>query len=171
MQMQNKMNLEITKYRIDFPEPISKPGQFIGIDPGTVNLGIAEIVTVGVSRCHIYQIRMPRVRLIERIDQLHTVLSTCIRTYNHNYMYGIIEGASYVGYRQVELAEVRAICALWLYQRMMTDKIAVHPPLSIRKKVFGRAKIKAEEVFITDEPIPDALAALSCAYLASFFEW
>jgi len=82
-------------------------------------------------------------------------------------MYSAIEGASYGGYRQVELAETRTICAIWLSRRMPLSNIMLSPPKKIRKEVFGNGEKKAEEVFITNEKIPDALAALSCAYYAS----
>jgi hypothetical protein len=77
----------------------------------------------------------------------------------------VIEGSSFGdNFRQVELAEVRSSLAWWLMFNEIGDVQSI-PPLSIRKTVFGSAKLKAQDVWDTEIP-NDALAALSCLYYA-----
>lgn len=160
----------ITQYRVegDFLFTVPQNSLFIGIDPGTTNMGIAYIdTTLDIS--YLYQISIPRETMPYRIIQINNIISRCIK----NFYYGentfaVIEGASYGGYRQVELAEVRTICITWLYSKLWNSTlIRLVPPKTIRKEVFGNGNTLAQDVFITDEKIPDALAALSCAYMAS----
>jgi len=71
----------------------------------------------------------------------------------------VIEGASFgARYRQVELAEQRAVIALWFHEQGI--EIKVKPPQSVRLQAFGSAKIKAKELW-PDLP-PNAVAALGC---------
>jgi hypothetical protein len=78
----------------------------------------------------------------------------------------VIEGSSFSNnYRQTELAEVRASATLWAISHGMKPSIV--PPLSIRKKVFGDAKLRAEVEWNLRE-YPNAASALACAYFSDF---
>lgn len=165
-------NIQITKYQIELPEPLLIAGQFFGIDPGTTNLGLAEInANYTTEYCYLYQIKMGRMNLIDRLQQMSVIHSACLNSFSHGKMFAVIEGASYgSAYRQAELAEVRALSAHWFYTHLA--KIKVLAPSSIRKIVFGNGKTKAQDIWSSKPPIPnDALAALSCAYAASLTNW
>jgi Holliday junction resolvasome RuvABC endonuclease subunit len=171
----------ISKYIVQLPSEFDKnfslfgrnlqDKKFFGIDPGSTNLGLSEVRVFysGImTKAILYQIKMPRTKLVDRIDQLDKVLSKCFNTFvlGKDKMFAVIEGASYGSmYRQTELAEVRAIIAEWL-KRNGVGVIQVVPPTSIRKRVFGSGKVLAQDAFITDENIPDAVTALSCVYYA-----
>ena len=132
-------------------------GLFIGVDPGTVHLGICVLWETQVT---LYQVTITRNDdPIQRIQDAQKVMTDCVHAYP--YLATVcIEGASFGDkYRQVELAEQRASIALWGLHRNFEVKIV--PPNTIRKKVFGNAKVKAHEVW--DNLPQDCAAALSCA--------
>lgn len=132
---------------------------YLGIDPGTSNLGIAAIIP-HVHSIELYQCSMERIAdPVERIQDLRDLFTFCIPFFQyHTTCY--IEGASYGDkYRQVELEQVRTTAVIWSQDRGFIAKVI--PPQTIRKKVFGSAKISAHDVW---KDIPkDCAAALSCA--------
>ena len=157
-----------TRYRIEPPQDITCPLQCWGIDPGTSHVGIAVIPYMNEkSYIDIYEITMPRWKdAVDRIINWQSVLAEMPLILTRNSRM-VIEGAAYgTGYREAELSEIRASTVLWAYRLGMATKIV--PPNSIRKSVFGTAKVKAHEVWELPEGLaPNALAALSCAYYAS----
>jgi hypothetical protein len=157
-----------TKYRIEPPQDITCPLQCWGCDPGTKRVGIAVIPYVNdKSYIDIYEIAMPRWKnAVDRIINWQSVLAEMPLIITGNARM-VIEGAAYgTGYREAELSEIRASTVLWAYRLGMGTKIV--PPNTIRKGVFGTAKVKAHEVWELPEGLaPNALAALSCAYYAS----
>jgi Holliday junction resolvasome RuvABC endonuclease subunit len=139
--------LDISSYRTTF-----------GIDPGTTKLGLAKI---HFNKIYTFQISLERKRsAMSRILGVQSVLSECIKDFGKNPI-AVIEGAAYGNpYRQVELAEVRAAMGLWFHSRGI--EVIFAPPQSVRKTVFGSAKIKNpwKDIGIQD----DVAAAIGCAY-------
>jgi len=129
----------------------------MGIDPGTTKMGLAYIWK---NICHVYEIKIKRnPDPVGRILLTQDILSICFSMFDYAPLM-TIEGSSFSGYREVELAEVRASAVLWAVKHGITPQIV--PPLSIRKNVFGSAKIRAEVRW--SELPPDAASALACAY-------
>ena len=153
---------KIQKFRIELPRPFNSSIKTIGIDPGTVNFGIAILdpnQTIGTM----FQVKIERHdNPVQRIINIQHIMSDCVWWCGGNDL--IIEGSSFGAiYRQVELAEIRASIVLWGKRQDMNVKIV--PPKTIRKTVFGKGTIKAHEYW---EGLPeDALAALACAYFTS----
>jgi Holliday junction resolvasome RuvABC endonuclease subunit len=149
-------------FKIVPPRRIDSDCRIVGIDPGTVNIGIADYRPD--FGCYVYQIKTTRdddpVNRIKRIGKILTEILFNPLTYTNNIM--IIEGSSFgARFRQVELGEMRAATMMWGVKYNF-DPIKVVAPNSIRKQVFGSGKIKAHEVW---EGLPnDALAALSAIY-------
>lgn len=140
---------------------------FIGMDPGTTHLGLAW---TGRTSILLAQIELDREgNAVDRMKNIYRILDEAFTPHpTREHFTNLIEGASYADrYRQVELAECRATMAWWTINRKGRSKIV--PPLTIRKKVFGSAKIKAQDVW-GDEIPPDALAALSCLYYGYMME-
>ena len=135
----------------------------LGCDPGSVNLGLALIHQYLSPYAELYQIKTTRLPdAVDRIRNIQYILSDCILSFSFKPL-AIIEGASFGDrYRQVELAEIRASMALWCLDKGM--EVSIVPPQTIRKQVFGSAKIKAHEQWKELEKYKDAAAALSCAY-------
>jgi len=148
-------------------KPSIKPNLFaryIGVDPGTVNLGIASLDGYAdISTIILYQISMERDPLqINRIINARNLMIDLFDNWNNLYRL-IIEGSNFAGYRQTELAEIRTAIALWGYDVYRT-KAEFVPPRSVRKLVFGTAKVRAHEYWENLKQWPDAAAALSIAY-------
>jgi Holliday junction resolvasome RuvABC endonuclease subunit len=137
----------------------------VGIDPGTVNLGIA-IIEGNLDKPYaiLYQIKMERSNdPIERIKLVQEVMTSCVYWYSSP-MVATIEGSAFsANYRQTELAEIRTSIALWCIQKGFPTKIV--NPLTIRKHVLSNAKLKPHEVWTDLKDVPDAAQALCCAYL------
>lgn len=136
-------------------------GMYIGIDPGTVHLGIGVLWETTVT---LYQVTIQRnPDPIQRILDAQKIMQECIHA--HPYSAKVcIEGASYGDvYRQVELAEMRATIALWSIAHNFD--VTIQPPNTIRKRVLGSGTKKAHELW-TDIP-QDCAAALSCAFFVS----
>ena len=156
--------MEIQKIKIPLPMPINSFAMSIGIDPGSVNMGIA-IIEGNLDKPYaiLYQIKMERnADPIERIKLAQEVMNSCIWWFSMP-MLVTIEGSAFSErYRQTELAEIRASIALWCIQKGFQTKIV--PPLTIRKKVFGSAKILPTEAWQDLSKTPDAAQALACAY-------
>jgi Holliday junction resolvasome RuvABC endonuclease subunit len=151
---------KIERIDIDIFDKMPK-GLVIGIDPGTVHLGICIL---WVTQVTLYQVTLIRNDdPIQRIQDVQKVIAECIHAYPYTATV-CIEGASFGDrYRQVELAEQRASIALWALNRSFDVRIV--PPNTIRKKVFLSAKVKAHEVW--DNLPQDCAAALSCALSVS----
>ena len=143
----------VTAYtlELDIPTPYTSSG----IDPGTVHIGMAFINKY--SQAYVYEIHIKRpdtTRL--RIKYMWSLLD-CIFPKSKIIT---IEGASYADrYRQIELQDMRCSATAWGMNDWERTEIQTVPPLTIRKTVFGSAKIKNPW-----EDIPDnAAAALACA--------
>lgn len=133
----------------------------VGIDPGTVNLGICVFLFRKIS---VYTIKLNRDKNpVNRMLNTKKILSYLI-PYQEYDSKVCIEGASYGDvYRQVELAETRAACVFWGVDYGMDVKIA--QPSEIRKAVFGNGTIKGKDVW-KGILSGDAADALVCAYYA-----
>ena len=136
----------------------------VGCDPGSVNMGIAIIEGyLDNPYAVLYQIKMERSSdPIERMKLVRDIMSRCIFYYREPIV-ATIEGSAFSkGFRQTELAEIRAAIALWLVDKGFPTKIV--NPMTIRKKVLGNAKLKPHEVWTDLAKIPDAAQALCCSY-------
>jgi len=155
--------MEIQKIKIPLPLPITRFVMSVGCDPGSVNMGIAIIEGyLDNPYAVLYQIKMERNGdPIERMKLVQEVMSQCIFYYQEP-MIATIEGSAFSkGFRQTELAEIRAAVALWLMGKGFPT--AIVNPMTIRKKVLGSAKLKPHEVWTDLAKIPDAAQALCCA--------
>jgi len=153
-----QLNDSITAFAVesDFPRPeVIK----YGIDPGTVNLGVAYVHPTPNVAVMLYQIKLERAdTMIGRILSVQNALTQCKLLLQPSAK-AIIEGASFGNkFRQVEMAEVRAGIGMWFYRSKI--EVQVVPPLTIRKQVFGSAKIKNPWEDLPD----DVAAAMGCAY-------
>ena len=157
---------QLTSLRISFDFPIISEFMMIGIDPGTVNLGIAVLdVPNGthlVYEANLYQVKFAQraIDVLGRIKAIQEALDQlCLSKWQKTV---VIEGASYGDkFRQVEMEDVRAACVMWFDKHHATSHVVA--PNTIRKNAFGNAKIKADEYWECLELYPDAAAALSCA--------
>jgi len=161
--------LKILELRVELKKEVPDQIHCIGYDPGTVNMGIAEITSRKYA--NLYQIWMKRDEdQVKRITGLHNVITDCIgkaSIYYYKTIKVVIEGASFGNpYRQTELGELRGSAVLWFVHNLPYAHIEIVPPSSIRKQVFGSGKVKAHEHWAELEKYPDACAALSCAYYA-----
>ena len=147
----------ITIYEIQNDFNIDK---VIGIDPGTTNLGVCIIS--GAS-CFVYQCKIPRYKeMLDRANNVQSLLNSILPQNLDGYC-AVIEGASYAkNYRQVELAEIRAVVILLLNKYNI--KAQIMPPKTIRKIAWGNGNI----VNPYGKEFPnDCIAALGCALAAS----
>lgn len=163
---QKKFNLKsctIEEVRIEPPLPnnTSEHVRF-GVDPGTTKMGLAFIWR---SSCHIFEVKITRSdNPVVRILLVHEIMDKCFTMFDYAPLM-VIEGSSFANnYRQTELAEIRASAALWAVGHGI--KPSIIPPLSIRKAVFGSAKLRAETEWDLRE-YPDAASALACAYFST----
>ena len=127
--------------------------KYSGIDPGTAKLGI-------VDGNHLCEIEIIRADTSER--RIHHIWRLLRLIMLPNIKYMTIEGASYMDrYRQVELQDIRCGATCWAMNDSRNIEVQIVPPLTIRKVVFGSAKIKNpwKELGIPD----NAAAALGCA--------
>lgn len=170
----NYQNWVVDEYNILAPIKLLSFTSFVGIDPGSCNLGLAFLYSddEGEDKAKLWQIKIERdANPIQRMMDAKTIIQFVIVPIS-SHMYGrklvVIENAAYAqGFRQVELAEQRAVMAMWLVENFY--EVTMIAPMTIRKKVFGSGKIKAHEAWqlagIPKNKQPtDALAALSCAY-------
>jgi Holliday junction resolvasome RuvABC endonuclease subunit len=144
--------------------PINSFAMSVGIDPGSVHMGIAIIEGyLDNPYAILYQIKMERsTDPIERMKLAQDVMSQCVFYYREP-MVATIEGSAFSeNYRQTELAEIRAAVALWLVGKGFPTKIV--NPGTIRKAVLGNGKLKPHEVWTDLAKVPDACQALCCAY-------
>lgn len=140
-----------------FPEINSKK-MFVGIDPGTTNIGICVLYG---GEAKTFQVVLPRnPNPVNRMKEAVSILDYVV-SYSNRKVLVCIEGASFGDvYRQVELAEIRAACTLWAIEKATVVEIV--PPSSIRKNVFGNGSIKAKDLWKNLLP-GDAADALACA--------
>jgi Holliday junction resolvasome RuvABC endonuclease subunit len=151
-------NYSIIDLKIEPPIPNTSEHNLFGVDPGTTKFGLAYLWK---SVCHIYEVDIIRSPdPVVRILLAQEILGECFKMFDYAPLM-VIEGSSFKGYRQTELAEVRASVALWAVSHGI--KPTIIQPLSIRKKVFGSAKLRAEVEWDLRE-YPDAATALSCCY-------
>jgi Holliday junction resolvasome RuvABC endonuclease subunit len=159
---------KVTKLNLFVPDDFKVSyGLYIGIDPGTVNMGVAYIDnTYFNANMMMYQIHLKRnADPVQRIINIRWLL-TELGIINNVKTDVVIEGASYGDrFRQVELAEIRA-AAVWWAHTSGANSITIASPSSIRKDVFGDGRKKAHEYWSELKEYPDALAALSCALYA-----
>jgi hypothetical protein len=143
----------------------------IGVDPGTVNLGIAVLdIPNGINlvyEAQLYQVRFAQraINTLGRIKAVQEILDQIrIPKFQKSV---IIEGASYGDkYRQVEMEDVRASAVIWFDKHNACCQVIA--PNTIRKNAFGSAKIVAHEYWKELSKYPDAAAALSCAISCLF---
>ena len=157
----NDLFENINKTKIKLLDLEYKNQTYLGLDPGTKNLGVASIypnTIEEVMEANLYKIILSRDDdAVERMLNVRTALSNIILWFKWRSS-AVIEGASFGNhYRQVELAEQRASIALWCYQRSMRVKIV--PPKTIRKHAFGDGNMKNPWDNLKD----DVAAALGCA--------
>lgn len=159
MTLYKNYSVNVLDIEPPFPDNYSEHVRF-GVDPGTTKLGLAWIWrNVG----HVYEVNIIRKdNPVERILLTQEILSSCLNFFDYAPIM-VIEGSSFNGYRQTELAEVRASIVLWAINKAIKPMIV--PPMSIRKNVFGSAKIKAEQQW--PELPPDAASALCCCYYST----
>ena len=131
----------------------------IGVDPGTVHMGIAHIWRENV---HLYEVTVERdTNPVARIKRVWRILDDCSMMIDYVPIV-LIEGSAFSkGFREAELSEVRASSVLWAHQHRMSAEIV--NALSIRKMVFGSAKIHADVFWPSLKKYPNAAAALSVA--------
>ena len=154
---EEKIDDSITAFEVESPYPLPNEMR-IGVDPGTVNLGIA-VVRPNNKIVKLYQITLKRhKKALLRLLDVQQVLGHAVGYFFPNTI-AIIEGASYgARYRQVELAEVRAAMMLWFHEYNIEPHIV--PPSTIRKSTFGHGRTKNPW-----DNLPDDLAAsLGCAF-------
>lgn len=153
-------------WKIELPNQVDV--ECIGFDPGSTHIGIAWN-TIGSDQGFVVQIDKSRTfNPIERMKEVHAILHEIFPfTANSWDVLAVIEGASFGDrFRQVELAEVRATIAWWAINNHLRG-VHIVPPMTIRKTVFGNAKLRAQDVWDNSEIPNDALAALSCMYYAN----
>ncbi len=152
-----KINDSTVAFEVESPYPFPNKMR-IGIDPGTVNLGIA-VAQPKSKIVYLYKITLKRhKKALLRLLDVQQVLGHTLGYFSDNAM-AIIEGASYgATYRQVELAEVRAAMMLWFHKYNIEPHIV--PPSTIRKSTFGHGRTKNPWDNLPD----DLAAAIGAAY-------
>ena len=155
------INDSIHAFAVESPYP-RPPITRYGIDPGTVNMGIACVNSIPNVTIMLYQVKIKRGdTVLDRILATQDILTQC-RMVIHPNAEAVIEGASYgAKFRQVELEDVRAAAVMWFHRYSI--KSYVVPPNTIRKQVFGNGREKNPWSNIPD----DIAAALGCAYYDS----
>jgi Holliday junction resolvasome RuvABC endonuclease subunit len=168
----NVGDIYIRPFTVEHDLPLDKI--YVGIDPGSRNMGLTILSdTVSMS----FEIKYPPEKdAVKRILKIYTTTKLCFY-----YVFdkgikqkicAVIEGSSFGDpYGQATLADARTAAFLSIYEianREHYDCQAKYiPPQSIRKQVFGSAKIKGEEVW-KDQLPPDAASSLVCAICAAF---
>jgi len=161
---------KIYMWQIEPPSILHSFDSYIGIDPGTVNFGVAGTF---FDRMRLFQVTLDRDKdAIKRIDTFGFIMSfleTMIDVNRSTHL--VIEGSGFGSspFRQVELAECRTAIVCWMKSRNV-DNIKIAPPNTIRKAVFGGGKVLAQDIWDNTEIPNDALAALSCLYYADYLE-
>lgn len=149
---------KIEQFEIQPPMDVEK--LVVGIDPGTVHLGIA--VSAPHRTSLLFEITMRRddyhlTRMLSAQKILHRLMNFLDET-----PVVIIEGAAFSEhFRQVELAEQRAAISLWFSLHYGANVYEVAPS-SILKQAFGNTKKRAYEIW--PELPKNAAAALACSF-------
>ena len=154
------LDCKVKQLKIKLPFEIDTSKMYLGIDPGTVNLGIAVSYPFGIE---LYEAKIVRSDdPVQRITFAQRILKACINTFMDGAIAVIESSAFSQSYRQTELAEVRASYVLWCIDHAITP-IMVNPG-TIRKFVFGSGKTKAEAYW--KELPPNSASALACMLYA-----
>jgi hypothetical protein len=134
---------------------------FVGIDPGTRNMGLA-LIQNGQGRA--FDIHLPPCPTrIESIKLIQFSIQYLMENFWSDgfgkgcWILHIEDAAFGMKFGQVQLAESRCSAMMYFAPHAAINIIA---PARIRKTVFGGGKIKAETVW---DILPNAGAALSCA--------
>lgn len=145
--------------RLEIAKPFISDEVVIGIDPGTVHLGVAYCA----EQSYLYEVTLRRQEEpYQRIKDIQNIIGMLQMD---DWVIGpetilVIEGASFADrYRQTELAEVRTAVATWLGR--LVGQVSFVPPTTVMKKVFGKGNLSAWKVW-TNLP-PNAASALACA--------
>lgn len=136
---------------------------FVGIDPGTRNMGLCFIQnSSGIA----FDVRMPpSPSRPESFLLIQNTITYLMEKYwkdgfAKGYWITTIEDAAFgMRFGQVQLAESRCSAMMYFAPHSMVSIIA---PAKIRKTVFGHGRIKAEEYW-KKKISPNAGAALSCS--------
>lgn len=133
---------------------------FVGIDPGSRNMGIAILHG---RKASLYQIELSyRGGAAERVQNIMQVVKEIVGT--ERVEAACIEQAAYAAlYGQTTLAEART-AALVALQQGNTGPIYVETPKHIRLIVFGSGNTRSQELW--PDILPDAGSALGCALYA-----
>lgn len=150
-------NTKIIQYCLDITVPTPLTTKWIwdiviGIDPGDKNMGLTILPTHASNQVQCFEISFPSERLaIPRLVQIRLalldIMSPILHSRAHYRMMIALEGSAYSRrYRNTELAEARIVAAEWFMDNfdLTADDFIIITPQSIRKTVFGSAKIKAE---------------------------
>jgi len=146
-------------------------GTFIGIDPGSANMGITVMRSFPFSAT-CYEVHFDTTKdHIEKIQKVFEVTKQLICDSPELFIDPIdivIEGASFGNaFGQVELSEARTASILAVQElfEVIPHNIKIVAPKAIRATVFGSALLRAEELW-KDLP-PDAASSLCCALCAT----
>lgn len=148
-EIETKSLLE--EFRLNFKKTVN------GIDPGSRHMGYTRIEKE-ITYC--YEILLPTEKNpMECMLNIDKVLDTLIPRHYEVDQPLYIEGASHgEKFGQVRLAEARAMAMIAFSQR--NDTVSVFAPSSIRKTVFGKGILRAEEVWKKILP-PNAASSLA----------
>jgi len=153
------------RFEFDLEAPYHRHGAdiYIGIDPGSRHMGLTILKSDGLGET--YEIELPTQP--DALSKMHVVRKMMEWILDKELglitqpIYAVIEGSGYsMPFGQTELAEARAVAMLTLDSYGI--KVNVIPPTSIRKKVFGSAKIHAEDLWKELIP-PNAASSIACA--------
>ena len=152
---------DITLKTKEYPLP-NDYTTFVGIDPGTRNMGLAIFHGV-IGKA--FDIKVPKAE--DRVISMQYIQESVHYLLTEQWADGaskgrwlvFIEDAAFgMKFGQVQLAESRAACML--YFAPLKAQIKIVAPARIRKVVFGDGRKKAQEVW---KILPNAGAAVSCA--------
>lgn len=136
---------------------------FLGFDPGEVNMGIARLFPPEDGE--LWQIKFPsNSTSVERIYNTESIMDAFLNSFTDPVVYAVVENAAFGSpYGQAALSENRTMIAHNVIERGI--EIAFVPPLSVRKRVFGSGKTKAEDTWpeLAYKGHNDIASALACA--------
>lgn len=160
-------NTKITAFQIDQPECVFGKFEVVfGIDPGSKNMGLTILQRANhFAMC--YEIVFPSEKLIiPRAEQIRLALSDIIflgESWKAEKVLVAVEGSGF-NHRFIDtrLTEARLTAALWFRDTLLVEENFIFiPPLTVRKCIFGSAKIRAESQW--PELKPDAASSLAIA--------
>lgn len=142
---------------------------FIGADPGQVNTGLVVLYSDAyLFKGKAYQIKFPNSSSMERRITVFSLFSKWLLkefSYHQRALCACIENAAYgAPFGQAALAENRTLLAHLLITKM-ANRLISPAPTQIRKTIFGKGSIKAENVWPEFEVKYDGKGAkhLDCA--------